>query len=266
MQTMKVTNLSSGSKGNSTYIEGEQTKVLVDVGVSIRYLQKSLISLGTSAEQINALVITHEHSDHISGIDALVRHNQDLHIYANEQVWQEIVKKYKFLADYQRVHFVEYEKQFSVGEFSVYPMENFHDSISCASYIFAEKSGGSVGIATDLGIITDHQVDMLSRCKVVYLECNHDLALLASCNYPQILKNRITSKTGHLSNDQCASASARMAGAQTKVIVLSHISENSNLPEVAYSRVSAELEMANLKNTLLLLAYQNKVGKTITIK
>ena len=262
---MKVTNLSSGSKGNSTYIAGKHTKVLVDCGVGIRYLSSALKDLGTDVAEIDALVITHEHSDHISGMDTLVHHNSNLHIYVNKQVWAEIVKKYSFLVNYQYVHFVEYETQFSVGEFTVLAMKNFHDSVSCASYIFAEEGGGSLGICTDLGIITDHQIDMLSRCKVVYLECNHDINLLAACHYPQILKNRISGNNGHLSNDQCAYASARLACGQTKVIVLSHISENSNLPEVAYSRVSAELEMANIKNTILLLAYQNKVGKTITI-
>ena len=159
---------------------------------------------------------------------------------------------------------MEYEKQFSIGTLSAYAMQNFHDSVSCASYIFSSKSGGSVGICTDLGQITDHQIDMLSRCKVVYLECNHDISMLASCHYPQIVKTRISGKNGHLSNDQCAFASAKLAAAQTKVIVLSHISQNSNQPEVAYSRVAAELELANQK-PLLLLAYQNKVGKTITI-
>jgi len=265
MRNMKVTNLSSGSKGNSTYLCAESTKVLVDCGVSIKFLSSVLKTLGSSIEQIDALVITHEHSDHISGIEGLVKHNNRLHIYAQKDVWAEIVKKYNFLSNYDRVHFVEYQKQFSVGEFNVYAMQNFHDSVSCASYIFSCEGGGSVGICTDLGIITDSQIDMLSRCKVVFLECNHDTSMLATCHYPQIVKNRISGKTGHLSNDQCAYAACKMALAQTKVIVLSHISQNSNLPEVAYSRVAEELELANAKNTLLLLAYQNKVGKTITI-
>ena len=265
MRNMKVTNLSSGSKGNSTYVIDGDTQVLIDCGVGIKYLDAELKKLGTNIQNISAILITHEHSDHISGLEALVKHNIGMHIYANKQVWAEIVKKCSFLSNYEYVHFVEYEKQFSVGVLSAYAMQNSHDSVSCASYILAGQGGGSVGICTDLGYITDHQIDMLSRCKVVYLECNHDVQMLASCRYPQIVKNRISGKTGHLSNDQCAYAACKMALAQTKVIVLSHISQNSNLPEVAYSRVAEELELANAKNTLLLLAYQNKVGKTITI-
>lgn len=261
---MKVTNLSSGSKGNCTLICGDQTKILVDCGVAIKYLASSLNSLGTSVSQIDAILITHEHSDHISGLENLVKNCQNLHIYVCQDVWEQIVKKCQSLSNYHLVHFVEFEEQFSVGEFSGYPMQNFHDSVSCASYILS-CGGGALGICTDLGVITDHQIDMLSRCKVVYLECNHDINMLAGCHYPQIVKERISGKNGHLSNDQCAIASTKLAMAQTKVIVLSHISQNSNKPEVAYNRVAQELELAGLTSTLLLLSYQNKVGKTITI-
>ena len=261
---MKVTNLSSGSKGNSTFVASENTKILVDCGIGIKLLTKNLSEIGENVENIDAILITHEHSDHIGGLAILVKHNPGLHIFVNELVWKEIIKKHSELLAHQFVHFVEYEKQLSVGDFAVYAMENFHDSVSCASYIVS-CGGGAVGICTDLGIITDHQVDMLSRCKVVYLECNHDKNMLASCGYPSVLKKRIAGNHGHLSNDQCAEAALKMVQAQTKVVVLSHISENSNLPEVAYSRVAGEFELANIKNVLILLSYQNRVGKTITI-
>jgi len=261
---MKVTNLSSGSKGNSTFVCADNTKILIDCGIGIRLLASSLKEVGETIENIDAILITHEHSDHVGGLASLIKRNPKLHVYVNELVWSESKKRYSELADYETVHFFEYEEQFSVGEFSVYAMENFHDSVSCASFIVS-AGGGALGICTDLGMITEHQIDMLSRCKVVYLECNHDNNMLATCGYPAILKKRIAGNYGHLSNDQCAVAACRMAQAQTKVVVLSHISENSNLPEKAYSRVAAEFELANIKNVLILLSYQNRVGKTITI-
>lgn len=260
---MKVTNLSSGSKGNCTFVCTDKTKVLIDIGINYKLLSQSLAEIGEKPENIDAILITHEHSDHIAGLECFANKNKDVHIFAHNLVKEEILKKSPALSQNVFITF-EYGNNFSVGDFSVHPMENFHDSKSCASFILS-AGGGALGVCTDLGIITDNQVDMLSRCKVVYIECNHDINMLANCRYPKILKTRISGKFGHLSNDQCATACVKFAQNQTKVIVLSHISENSNTPEIAYSRVAEELELANQKNVLLLLAYQNKVGKTITI-
>lgn len=261
---MKVTNIASGSKGNITFVEANSTKILVDIGISLSRVEKALKELGSSAEKIDAVLITHEHSDHIGGLECFAKKYPHVHIYTNKLVWKEVSSRCPTVAGKQEVHFFEYDTMFSVGEFSCCAMENYHDSKSCASFIIS-CGGGKLGICTDLGIITEHQIDMLSQCKVVYLECNHDKKMLAECAYPAILKKRISGKNGHLSNDQCATSAAKLALGQTKVIVLSHISENSNTPELAYSRVADELEMANIKNTILLLAYQNKIGKTITI-
>lgn len=260
---MKVTNLSSGSKGNCTVVQNSTT-VLVDIGLNYKNLQSSLSQIDVSAENIDALLITHEHSDHIFGIESLIKKQPHIHVYAHPLVWEQVTKKYPSLKNFANIHNFTYNIAFSVGDFTVYPMENFHDSVSCASFIIS-CGGGKLGICTDLGIITENQIDMLSTCKVVYLECNHDKLMLKNCSYPQILKNRISSKYGHLSNDQCATAVVRLTQKQTKVVVLSHISQNSNLPEVAYGRVMDELQLAGKEDTLVLLGYQNKVGKTITI-
>lgn len=260
---MKVTNLSSGSKGNCTVVQSS-INILVDIGLSYKNLTSSLSTINLTPQLVDAILITHEHSDHIFGLESFIKKCPHVHIYACELVWKQITQKYPSLKDYQHIHNFTYNTAFSVGDFTVYAMENFHDSVSCASFIIS-CGGGKLGICTDLGIITDNQVDMLSTCKVVYLECNHDKTLLQNCDYPKVLKNRISSKYGHLSNDQCANAVARIVQNQTKVVVLSHISQNSNLPEVAYARVMDELAISGKTDIILLLGYQNKVGKTITI-
>ena len=261
---MKVTNLSSGSKGNCTFVSAKNTKLLVDVGIGIKLLQSSLNQLGENLETINAVLISHEHSDHVCGLESVVKKYPDLHIYVLEPVWKAMVKKCSSLANCQNVHLIVFETGFSVGDLTVVAIENYHDSEACASFILSD-GGGKLGICTDLGIITEHQVDMFSTCKVVFLECNHDKKMLSQCEYPKILKQRISGTFGHLSNEQCASAALKMVQNQTKVIVLSHISENSNLPEVAYSCVANLFEQNNIKNVHLLLSYPKKVGKTITI-
>ena len=260
---MKVTNLSSGSKGNCTFVCTDNTKILVDIGIGIRLVESSLKEIGHSANEIDAILITHEHSDHVAGLLNFAKKYNDIKIYVQVDVWKKILYKYPELQTMQTFYII-YDTSFSVGDFTCVAMKNFHDSVSCASYIIS-SGGGKLGICTDLGQITDYQVEMLSSCKAVYLECNHDENMLASCNYPQILKARISGKYGHLSNDQCAIAAVKMLSKQTKVIVLSHLSENSNTPELAYARVMDEIEMANIKNFHLLIAYPKKVSKTITI-
>lgn len=261
---MKVTNLSSGSKGNCTFVETDSTKILVDIGINYKSLQESLAVVSFTANILDAVLITHEHSDHVSGLELLIKKQPHLHVYVHKLVWEYITKKYSSLQSFDNVHFINYNLPFSVGDFTVLPMENFHDSVSCASFII-NAGGGKLGICTDLGIITEYQVSMLSECKVVYLECNHDKQMLKDCHYPQIIKNRIAGNYGHLSNNQCAESAVVLASNKTKVLVLSHISENSNLPEIAYTCVANKLAEYNLDDIHLLIGYQKKVGKTITI-
>ena len=261
---MKVTNLSSGSKGNCTLLVGQHTTVLIDIGIGIKLLSENLSKLQQSINNIDAILITHEHSDHICGLECLTKKNAGVHIYVYADVWAEIVRKKPSLKNMQNIHMFSYLEQFSVGEFTCVAMNNFHDSVSCASFIVSNGKS-QVGFCTDLGIITDSQVQMLSMCKVVYLECNHDITMLKNCDYPYILKQRIAGDHGHLSNEQCASAALKMVQNKTKVIVLSHISENSNLPEKAYSAVANVFEQNNIKNVHLLLGFPKHMGKTITI-
>ena len=261
---MKVTNLSSGSKGNCSLLVGQHTKVLIDVGINMKLIKSSLQSLGENLSQINAILITHEHSDHICGLPCVAKNYPDVHIYVFAEVWREIVKKSPELNNLQNVHLFAYDTTFSVGEFTAVALQNFHDSVSCASFILSQGNS-RVGFCTDLGIITDYQVEMLAKCKVVYLESNHDPEMLQNCSYPYFLKQRIGGTNGHLSNDQCAQAALKMVQNQTKVVVLSHISENSNLPEMAYSHIADIFAQNNINNVHILLSYPKRVGKTITI-
>ena len=261
---MRVTNLSSGSKGNCSIVVGQHTNVLIDIGIGIRLLESSLQQVGLKTQDIGAILITHEHTDHICGLECFAKKYPDVHVFVYAEVWEAITRKHNALNKLQNIHKFAYDTMFSVGEFSCVAMNNFHDSTSCASFILAQNNS-RVGFCTDLGIITDYQVDMLSTCKVVFLESNHDKEMLKNCAYPYILKQRIGGNNGHLSNEQCAVAALKMVQNKTKVIVLSHISENSNLPEKAYSHIADVFEQNHIKNVHILLSYPKKVGKTITI-
>lgn len=261
---MKVTNLCSGSKGNCTLLQAENTNIIIDVGISYKLLTELLVSFNLTADKINAILITHEHIDHVSGLATFIKNNPQVHIYVNSDVWQFLTSKYSACSGLDNVHYFNFYTPFSVGEFTVTPLQNMHDSVTCASFILG-CGGGKVGIATDLGIITDRQIDYLKTCKVVFLESNHDLERLYNCRYPYLTKKRISSDKGHLSNQQCAKACIKLVSGQTKAIVLSHLSQHSNLPELAYNSVANALSMAGLEATIL-LAWQDKPSKSIIIK
>lgn len=260
---MKVTNICSGSRGNCTLVVGDNTTMLVDIGLTCKRLELAFAGLGVATDKVDAILITHEHTDHISGLEVFVKKYPHVRIYVHPLVWDRLQVKFAFFRTYHNVHKFEYLTKFSVGEFSVVALENMHDSITCASFII-HAGGGKLGIATDLGVITDRQVDMLSMCKVVFLECNHDKSMLNNCGYGYMQRQRIASANGHLSNEQCAKAAIRLVSKQTRVVVLSHISGQSNLPELAYGHVSNAFAEAGVEGTIL-LAWQDKPTKTITI-
>lgn len=261
---MKVTNLCSGSKGNCTLLISDNTNIIIDVGITYKLLTSLLASFNLTADKINAVLLTHEHIDHVSGLATFIKNNPQVHIYVQRDVWQALLLKYAACKSLQNVHYFTYLTPFSVGDFTATALENMHDSITCASFILS-TGGGKVGIATDLGVITDRQIDYLKNCKAVFLESNHDVERLYNCGYPYLTKKRISSNNGHLSNEQCAKACIKLASGQTKVIVLSHLSQRSNLPELAYNCVADALSMAGAEATIL-LAWQDKPSKSITIK
>ncbi len=260
---MKVTNLCSGSKGNCTLISAENTAILVDIGLSYKRLTELLNQYNMSCDKIDALLLTHEHIDHVSGIAVFAKRHPNIHIFVYNMVWKKLIIKYPELASLVNIHNFIYRTPFSVGDFTVFAIENMHDSVSCATFIIS-AGGGKLGIATDLGIITDYHISMLSTCKAVFLECNHDDKMLTKCGYARMQQERIGGEFGHLSNEQCARAAIKLVNAKTKVVVLSHISSRSNLPELAYGCVANAFAAAGVEGTIL-LAYQDRPSKTITI-
>lgn len=263
---MKVTNLSSGSDGNCTFVSSGEYKILVDIGINYKLLKTLLSQINEDCEGINAILITHEHFDHICGLECFLKKHPNVIICANQQVWEQVkyrLFKNKIDFNLNNIIFIDYNKTVNVGAFNVQAIENMHDSVSCCSFVI-DCGGGKLGISTDLGLVTRQHIDALSECKVVYLECNHDLEMLNASKYPYMLKQRIKGTHGHLSNSQCAAAAVEIVKNKTKVIVLSHISKNSNIPEVAYSEVANALG-DDLNKITLLLTYPKRISKTISI-
>ena len=238
---MKVINLSSGSDGNLTYIETEHSRILVDVGLSCKETEKRLSLLNVSAKDIDAILVTHEHSDHIKGVDVLSKKYQ-LPVYAHNDVWTTLYDKLKRVADSDKKIFTE---DFALNDLIIKPVEVPHD-VKCFGYSFVENDK-KISILTDLGHTNDKIFNAVKGSQLVYLEANHDLSMLRNNEkYSLSLKMRIAGKNGHLSNDASADFIEKLVNSGTKQIVLSHLSTENNTPELAFNYITSILDEKGL--------------------
>lgn len=235
---MRVVNLSSGSDGNLTYIESQSSKILIDAGLSCREIESRLSLLGITGDQIDAIMITHEHCDHIRGLDVFATKFKTK-IYAHSDGWNALESKLKRIKDEQKFNFNSlpfYIKDFLVTAFKV-P----HDSACCVGFAI-ESEGKKVSLLTDLGAAKQQVLQNVFGSQLVYLEANHDITLLKNnINYTASLKRRIMSDVGHLSNDASAEAICLLAQNGAKQIVLSHLSKENNDPILAYNTIKGHL-------------------------
>ena len=256
---LKLTPLFSGSRGNCTLIQSQNTNILLDVGHSYKKILLALASKNLTPKDIHAIVITHEHDDHTCALPMWTKYQMDAQIYAPTPIVNCIVKR-------SYSPFINgVSGSFVVGDIQVDVYECSHDSIACCGYRFTADSE-SIASVTDTGCYTTELVNFLAPCKVVQLESNHDLTMLMQGHYPYPLKRRISSPYGHLSNIQCAEILQQLIGSNVKKVVLAHLSENNNTAELAFDTVNKMYQKNNViegKDVQLYVASQNTVGETI---
>lgn len=238
---MKVINLSSGSDGNLTYIESENAHILVDVGLSCKETQNRLSMIGIDGSQIDGIVLTHEHIDHVKGVDVFSR-KFNIPVYAHEDVWSTLYSKLDKLPDKNKKIFTE---SFDINDLVLNPIEVPHD-VKCFGYSIQENEK-KISILTDLGYTDERMFNAVKGSQLVYLEANHDLTMLKNCEkYPLSLKMRIAGKHGHLSNDDSEKFIEKLVCSGTKQIVLAHLSKENNTPELAYNYITSKLAEKDL--------------------
>lgn len=261
---MKVCCLSSGSKGNCTFVQTQDAKFLIDCGLSIKETEKRLEQIGENLSNINFILITHEHSDHIAGLSKIVN-KYNIVPYIFNQNLEVMVKKTGIPAS-KFVLF--YLNDFFISSCVVKPFLLSHDSNTCVGFSVREKQNKFV-IVTDTGYIDALHFDIFNDSDLVIIECNHNIALLqGNPNYSPALKKRITSRQGHLSNVQCADYIQEFIKRGCKQFVLAHLSENNNTPRVAVMEVTERLLSCDLvegKHYYLDLAWQDRVGTLYNI-
>ena len=238
---MRVCNLASGSSGNCTYIESEHAKVLIDNGKSLQYVLSALAEINVVPNDIDAILITHEHSDHIKGIEKFAR-TYNTKIYAHMNISE--VVKHQIHVDNELFNF--FEEDFEIHDLKITPFPLPHDSKYCVGYRVSE-SDAIISVCTDLGHFSDATFETIKSSALIYLEANYDPEmLLAYPNYPPFLKRRINGPNGHLSNLNCAKAIEKLVHAGTRMIVLSHISEHSNTTNLAVGTIANYLQSKNI--------------------
>lgn len=254
--------LGSGSKGNCIYVGYNKTHLLIDAGLSIRKIERFLSVMGISEHSLSVLV-THEHSDHVKSLDALVK-KYGLTVYASAKSYDGISK----VCDLDKGNYVFFENDdFFVGEFTVTPFSVSHD-VPCVGYTVC-AAGKRLSVATDVGKITPQVLRSITGSDLVVIESNHDVEMLKrNESYSQFLKNRILSSRGHLSNSECAETVCLLAASGTKQVVLAHLSQENNCPELAFETTKKKLEERGYtegRDVKIEVAEQNKISALFEI-
>lgn len=223
--------LFSGSGGNCLYVGAGDTRLLVDAGMTGRAIETQLCSIGVAPASLSGILITHEHSDHIKGVGVLSR-KYDLPVYANEKTWMAMQDKIGGVSLRNQRQFYTGE-DFYIGAMGINPFSIPHDAAEPVGYAFYHGTL-KAATATDIGHVNDTWVDAVSGAQVMMLESNHDVEMLMDGHYPQYLKRRIRGRHGHLSNTDSAKALLRLVEGGLRHVILGHLSEENNSPELAF--------------------------------
>src|SRR5437879_4494726 len=265
---VSVSVLASGSRGNSAVVQTSTTRILVDVGISCRETFRRMKALGEDPRALSAIVITHEHSDHVYGLAVLAR-KLKIPVFmtgATHQTWARAMRDENGVRPtLERLETFAAGKSFQVGDIAVTPFTIPHDAADPVGFTFRAE-GVKVGIATDLGYVPASVRDHLRRCEVLVMESNHDVEMLRVGPYPWSVKQRVMSRVGHLSNESLAEFFAQDYDGGASYIVLAHLSEQNNHPEIA--RQAAETELGPQKTLLhnrAMLAGQNVPTESIRL-
>ncbi len=256
--SLSIVSLASGSKGNSILIRSKSTAILVDCGVAFTKLKANLAKYHLNPLDVAGVCITHEHNDHIKGIEKLSEYAP---VFAHPLTARAIQAKTSF-KNLQNVD--DYENGFIVGDISVSPFRIPHDAVYPLAYTFS-CDGVSISVATDIGKPTVGVFNNIKDSRVVLLESNHDIAMLKDGFYPEYLKSRILGKQGHLSNDDTALIAERLIGSKVEVLLLGHISESNNTPQLAVDTVNERLARHTEANIRVLALSQHENSEVFEV-
>lgn len=261
---LKITTLASGSSGNCALVSDGTTHILVDAGISARRICKHLKEMGMDPAALTAILVTHEHTDHISGIATLTKQRQ-IPVYATHATGRQMCYRIPFLADV--FHGFSGGDTFPIGSIEISTFSTPHDSVDSVGYALC-RDGRKVAVVTDLGHVTDTVRAGIAGAHVLLAEANHDVEWVNSGDYPYYLKERILGNRGHLSNESGGALVLECVKAGAHTVLLAHLSNENNTPVRAYDTVSMMLERHGYlpqKDVVLAVAPRSERGVTYNI-
>ena len=236
---LRFCSLYSGSSGNSLFVETENTKLLIDVGMSCKKIEEALTSLEVDPSSINAILVTHEHSDHVKGLSTISK-KFDIPVFSTHETFEAMPTHTEKLSD-KNINFINPSNNFYINDLKILPFSIPHDAANPCGFNII-KDTNQISIATDIGHMTNSILKHLEGSNFILLESNYDTEVLKCCSYPFKLKTRIAGATGHLSNAIAGKTiSYLIQNGNLKTAMLGHLSKESNFPELAYRTVVDEM-------------------------
>lgn len=245
----KFCSLFSGSTGNCSLVQSDNTKILIDAGESAKKIADSLKELGIDATQINGIIITHEHSDHIKGIGTLSK-KYNIPVYANIETWNAMPSQENKI-DMENKKIFTFN-DFNIGELTIKPFSIPHDAANPCGFNISYNNK-KISIATDIGHMNNEIISHLSNSKFLLLESNYENEILKCSSYPYSLKQRISGPNGHLSNNDAGKTISYLVNNGLSNVMLGHLSKENNFPELAYKTVVEQLIENNIDENSLSL-------------
>ena len=261
---LKFCSLYSGSSGNCLFVSTNNTKVLIDCGTSCKKICEGLASIDSSIEDIDAILVTHEHSDHVQGL-GMVSKKFNIPVYANLETWNAMEKQKEKISE-KNIKLFENDKDYLLNDLTIHPFTTPHNAANpCGFSIHNGKK--RLSIATDLGYMDNRIFEQLQNSSFVLLESNYEPELLDASKYPYHLKQRIKGPNGHLSNETAGKTISELMKKDLKEVILGHLSKENNFPELAYKTVAEQLMNNNSDiNTIKLsVASRNTPGKIVNL-
>jgi len=253
---MKACVLSSGSKGNCTYVETKNHKILIDIGTSSLYVEKSLKSIGVNPEDIDIVLVTHAHIDHVTGIKVFSKKYNPL-VYISEKILKESNIKIENISSEEEINID--------SDIKIKSIRLSHDVDDIKGYVI-EEDGTSMVYITDTGYINESNFDYIKNKNLYVFESNHDVEkLMNNPKYPHHTKIRILSDKGHLSNKDSAYYLSKLIGDNTKHVILAHLSEQNNTEELALGMLNDTLKRKNINFNNIIIARQNEVTELFDV-
>jgi phosphoribosyl 1,2-cyclic phosphodiesterase len=250
--------LASGSKGNCLYLGTPQVKILIDAGLSAKALSERLGRIGVSLDQIDAILVTHEHSDHVRGLDVLTG-KWGIPIFANADTAKALLSLFD---DRPRFKIFSTGEAFEFGDVEIHPFSVQHDAVDPVAFTVKTR-GIKLGVCADLGFATTLVINHLKGCDYLYVEANHQPSMVHASARPAVYKQRVLSRQGHLSNEECAQLVAEIFHPGLKHVHLAHLSSECNSPEMALKIVRGKLN-EYLAATEVSIAFQDQISRSIS--